>query len=68
MEKATHRVNLELPTDDEAVAWLSGLVDQAQISAAQASNILAIKAWLGQLPGRLDEPGKVPLKAVPDAE
>ena len=64
MEKVQHNVTLELPTDREAISWLANLVEQANIPASQASNILAIKIWLGTLENRLeDHQGK----ALPDA-
>ena len=46
-------LELTLPGDDEAVQFLDGLVQTAQMTGDKATNVITLRAWLGALPQRL---------------
>lgn len=48
-------VDLVMPTDEEAIGWLVQAMQQIQIPASQASNVLAVRMWLEELPERLTQ-------------
>jgi hypothetical protein len=55
-------LTVTLPADNEALAMLGQLAESVDIKGSQAGNLIALKAWLGQLPERLgmeiEEPDK----------
>jgi len=58
MEQKTVSVNLVVPTDEEAIAFIEQLIASSNIPASQATNILCMRAWLGALPERLPQVDK----------
>lgn len=62
-EPKTVSVELVLPTDEQALGLLDQLVQDATIKGSLATNVLALRGWIGDLGQRL---GVVPAERPTD--